>query len=82
MANANFSPAIINLLGLRVTVVDRSSTLSLGPLQQTEFFVSTKRNMSAEINGDLSSDFIPRFIILDSDFADANANSIEVAVGN
>jgi hypothetical protein len=49
MANANFSPAIINLLGLRVTVVDRSSTLSLGPLQQTEFFVSTKRNMSWSI---------------------------------
>ncbi|HEX7056784.1 MAG TPA: hypothetical protein VF260_06265 [Bacilli bacterium] len=71
----NFAPMAVNLLGFKVNVLDRSSVVTLGPNQQTDLFLSTKRNMGyGEANGDFSPTFFPVTFILDSDLAESNAS--------
>ncbi|MCZ8514052.1 hypothetical protein O9H85_16800 [Paenibacillus filicis] len=74
-----FAPMSVNLLGFKVNVLDRDSTLSFGPSQKIDVFISSKQNMGfGENNGDLSPIFVPMDIILDSDVLDnvPNKNSI------
>lgn len=55
-----FAPMSINLLGFKVNVLDRSSSVNLGPNQQIDIFVSTKQNYGfGEEIGDLSPVYLP-----------------------
>jgi hypothetical protein len=40
----NFAPVTVNVLGLKLNVLDHSSALSLGTSQHLDIFVSYKRN--------------------------------------
>ncbi|CAG7650087.1 hypothetical protein ACFQI7_28750 [Paenibacillus allorhizosphaerae] len=74
-----FAPMAINMLGFKVNVIDHSSLVSFGPVQQTDTFLSIKRNMGfGESNGDLGVIFVPLNAIVDTDATDSNAakNSI------
>lgn len=69
-----FAPMAINMLGFKVNVVDHGSMVSFGPIQQTDSFLSIKRNMGfGESNGDLGVIFVPLNAIVDTDATDAAA---------
>lgn len=71
----NFAPMVVNILGFKVNTMDRANTLSFGPVQQADFFLSTKRNQGyGEENGDLSPVYMPLGLINDSDLLDSNSN--------
>lgn len=68
----NFSPMVVNLLGFKINVVDRAAVVNIGPIQQVDFFLSTKRNQGfGENNGDLSPVNIPITAVADPDFCDS-----------
>ncbi|GGH73984.1 hypothetical protein JOD43_000182 [Pullulanibacillus pueri] len=69
----NFAPMVVNLLGFKINVMERTATLSFGPIQQMDINNSTKRNQGfGEENGDLTSVNIPIGSVMDQDLADAN----------
>lgn len=69
-----FAPMVVNMLGMKVNVMDRASTISYGPVQQVDWFLSTKRNQGyGEENGDLSPVFAPIDIVNDPDISDSNS---------
>ncbi|WP_312472687.1 hypothetical protein [Neobacillus sp.] len=66
-----FAPVAINLLGFKVNVIDQGSNVVIGPNQQLDLFVSTKRNQGfGELNGDLSPVYIPIQAVTDPDVID------------
>ena len=66
------------ILGFKINVMDRMSTLSFGPVQQIDVYLSTKRNQGfGEKNGDLSPSYLP----VSSTF-DPDANDSSSAKGN
>lgn len=76
----NFAPMVVNLLGFKVNVLDRASSFTIGPSQQLDTFLATKRNMGfGEDNGDLSPTYLPLNLIMDQDLLD-NASSKQSAV--
>lgn len=69
-----FAPAVINLLGFKVSSVDHGSTVTIGPHQQIDIFVSEKRNQGfGELNGDLSPVNIPFDALIDQDVFDTTS---------
>ncbi|MED4953753.1 hypothetical protein ABEO75_12600 [Paenibacillus macerans] len=74
----NFSPMYVNVFAFKVNTMERASALSLGPLQQLDLFVSTKRNQGVESMGDLAPLYLTVTNILDTDLFDSNSakNSI------
>lgn len=69
-----FAPMVVNVLGFKVNVMDRLSTLSFGPIQQTDIYESNKRNQGfGEENGDLTAVYIPITYINDPDLLDGNS---------
>lgn len=75
----NFAPMAINMLGFKVNSMDRASTVSLGPIQQVGFFLSTKRNQGfGEQNGDVNAITLPINSVIDPDVIDVSSqkNSI------
>ncbi|WML44933.1 hypothetical protein [Neobacillus sp. PS3-40] len=67
-----FAPVAINLLGFNVNVIDQGSNVVIGPNQQFDLFVSTKRNQGfGELNGDLSPVNIPIQAVNDTDIIDS-----------
>ncbi|UOQ44042.1 hypothetical protein MUN89_19595 [Halobacillus salinarum] len=69
-----FAPSVVNILGFKVNVLDRSSTIAFAGLQQTDFFLSTKRNMGfGEQNGDLACVNVPINFVADPDVLDSNS---------
>lgn len=67
-----FAPMIVNLLGFKVNVVDQGSNIVMGPNQQLDLFVSTKRNQGfGELNGDVSPVNIPIQAVTDQDVIDS-----------
>ncbi|MFQ3544198.1 hypothetical protein Q7A53_08925 [Halobacillus rhizosphaerae] len=69
-----FAPSVVNLLGFKVNVLDRSSLISFAGVQQTDFFLSTKRNQGfGEQNGDLSPVNVPINFVADPDVLDSNS---------
>lgn len=69
-----FGPVVVNLLALKVNVLDRGSSLSMGPNQQLDFFLSNKQNYGlGEENGDFSLVNCPLNIVNDSDVSDSNS---------
>jgi hypothetical protein len=75
----NFAPMVVNILGFKVNVMDRSSTLSLGPIQQAGFFLSTKRNQGfGEENGDLTTFNIPMTSVYDPDLIDSTSQKTSI----
>lgn len=69
-----FLPSIANVLNFKVNVMDRSSQIAFGSIQQADVFLSTKRNMGfGEQNGDISFINIPINFINDSDVTDGNS---------
>jgi hypothetical protein len=74
-----FAPMIVNLLGIKLNVLDHASMMNLGPNQLVDQFVSYKRNQGfGEQNGDIVPILIPISCVLDSDISDNPAikNSI------
>lgn len=69
-----FAPMVINLLGFKVNLFDQGSNLVMGPNQQLDLFVSTKRNQGfGELNGDISTVNIPIQAVTDQDVLDSNS---------
>lgn len=69
-----FAPMVVNLLGFKVNAIDNASTVSFGPVQQVDFFVSYKRNQGfGEQNGDQSPSLIPINGVNDPDVTDSNS---------
>jgi hypothetical protein len=67
----NFAPMIVNLLGVKLNVLDHASLMNMGPNQFIDQFVSYKRNQGfGEQNGDLSPILVPISYINDSDLSD------------
>ncbi|MEH7335412.1 hypothetical protein V7161_22585 [Neobacillus drentensis] len=67
-----FAPMVVNLLGFKVNVIDQGSNVVMGPNQQFDLFVSTKRNQGfGELNGDISPVNIPIQAVTDQDVIDS-----------
>lgn len=67
-----FAPMVVNLLGVKINVLDHASLMNMGPNQFIDQFVSYKRNQGyGEQNGDLSPVLIPISYISDSDICDS-----------
>ncbi|MED2974652.1 hypothetical protein P4361_20750 [Fictibacillus sp. B-59209] len=67
-----FSPMVVNMLGFKVNSMDRSATLSFGPIQQLDLFSSNKINQGfGEDNGDLTVVNLPIIWVADQDVIDA-----------
>ncbi|MGG1674592.1 hypothetical protein ACIFOT_02460 [Neobacillus sp. NRS-1170] len=67
-----FAPMVVNLLGFKVNIIDQGSNIIMGPNQQFDLFVSTKRNQGfGELNGDLSTVNIPIQAVTDPDVIDS-----------
>lgn len=67
-----FAPMVVNLLGLKVNVLDHASVVNMGPSQVIDQFVSYKRNQGiGEQNGDGSPILLPVTYILDPDVSDS-----------
>lgn len=63
---------VVNLLGFKVNIIDQGSNIIMGPNQQFDLFVSTKRNQGfGELNGDLSTVNIPIQAVTDPDVIDS-----------
>lgn len=63
---------VVNLLGIKLNVIDHSSILNMGPNQSIDQFVSYKRNQGfGEQNGDIAPILIPICFINDSDISDS-----------
>lgn len=74
-----FSPMVLNVMGFKVNVIDRSGTFSIGTLQQIDYFLSVKQNQGfGEENGDIAPIYIPISSVFDADVTDSNSikNSI------
>ncbi|RDI43220.1 hypothetical protein [Falsibacillus pallidus] len=70
----NFAPMVVNFLGFKVNVVDKSAIVNVGPNQQFDIFVSTKWNQGiGEENGDISAVYIPITFVNDTDVNDSNS---------
>ena len=71
MAQINFAPVAINMLGIKLNVLDHASVLNMGPNQFIDQFVSYKRNQGfGEQNGDIVPILVPISYVYDSDFID------------
>ncbi|MCC9021602.1 hypothetical protein [Bacillus nakamurai] len=69
-----FSPALVNVGGFKVNAMDRGSSLTIGPYQQIDYFLSTKINYGfGEENGDLAPIYIPISSIVDPDLIDSTS---------
>lgn len=67
-----FAPMVINMLGFKVNTMDRSATLSFGPIQQLDLFSSNKINQGfGEDNGDLTVVNLPIIWVADQDVIDS-----------
>ncbi|MDP4170241.1 MAG: hypothetical protein Q8906_06485 [Bacillota bacterium] len=67
-----FAPMAINFLGFKANVIDQGSVINVGPYQQFDLFVSTKRNQGfGELNGDFNAINIPISNVADPDFIDS-----------
>ncbi|MBM7646982.1 hypothetical protein JOD45_003217 [Scopulibacillus daqui] len=67
----NFAPMSVNVFAFKVNSMDRSATLSYGPVQQVDTFQANKRNQGfGEENGDLDVLNIPIMGVQDSDLID------------
>jgi hypothetical protein len=74
-----FGPVVVNLLAFKVNVLDRGGTISFGPTQQIDYFLSNKQNQGfGEENGDLSLNNCPISIVNDSDVNDSNSGKTSV----
>jgi hypothetical protein len=68
----NFAPMSVNLLGIKLNVIDHASLMNMGPNQFIDQFVSYKRNQGfGEQNGDLSPVLVPISYVNDPDFSDS-----------
>jgi hypothetical protein len=69
-----FAPMVVNLLALKVNVLDHASIVNMGPNQFIDQFISYKRNQGfGEQNGDVSPVNIPISWIADPDLNDSNS---------
>ncbi|HET7658679.1 MAG TPA: hypothetical protein VFK37_10320 [Bacillales bacterium] len=69
-----FAPMQVNLLAFKINVMDRSATLSFGPIQQLDVFQANKRNQGfGEENGDLTVFNVPISGVIDPDVLDSNS---------
>ena len=74
-----FGPVVVNLLAMKVNVLDRGGTISFGPTQQIDYFLSNKQNQGfGEENGDVSLNNCPISIVNDSDVNDSNSGKTSV----
>ncbi|TGB01986.1 hypothetical protein [Halobacillus salinus] len=69
-----FAPSIVNILGFKVNVIERSSFISFAAVQQADIFLSTKRNQGfGDQNGDISPVNVPINFVADPDVLDSNS---------
>ncbi len=70
----NFAPMVINVLGVKVNSLDHMSNFTMGANQQTDLFLSNKRNQGfGEDNGDLNQINFPFNTTGDQDLIDSNS---------
>jgi hypothetical protein len=69
-----FSPSVVNVGGFKINTMDRGSSLTLGPYQQVDYFLSAKINQGfGEENGDFTPLVVPISNVLDADLVDSNS---------
>ncbi|WP_442597952.1 hypothetical protein [Neobacillus sp. D3-1R] len=69
-----FSPVVVNVFAFKVNVMDRQASISMGPLQQVDLFLSNKQNQGfGEANGDITLFNLPLSVANDQDVSDSNA---------
>jgi hypothetical protein len=69
-----FGPVVVNLITFKVNVLDRGSSLSFGPSQRIDEFLSNKQNQGfGEENGDFCFSNTPINLVNDSDVTDSNS---------
>ncbi|MCY7494247.1 hypothetical protein [Bacillus safensis] len=69
-----FSPSVVNVGAFKINAMDRGLSLTLGPYQQIDYFLSMKLNQGfGEDNGDCSPLVIPISSVLDPDMVDSNS---------
>lgn len=74
-----FAPMAVNLLAFKANTVDRGSSITLGPYQQIDYFLSNKQNQGyGEGNGDFGAFFVPLSIVSDTDASDSNSAKASV----
>lgn len=67
-----FAPIELNLLGFKINTLDHSSTMTIGPCQLLDIYVSYKRNQGiGEQNGDCSPMIAPISWVADADWIDS-----------
>ncbi|MBO9128389.1 hypothetical protein [Bacillus sp. 165] len=68
----NFAPMVVNFLGMKINAIDNNASATVGPYQQIDTFVTSKRNYGfGEENGDFSFINIPISSVIDPDVIDA-----------
>ncbi|RXT04829.1 hypothetical protein [Ammoniphilus sp. CFH 90114] len=68
----------VNLLAFKINILERGSTVSFGPTQQLDTFITTKQNQGIENNGDFCPPYVPLSSILDTDVSDSNSSKVSV----
>lgn len=69
-----FSPSVVNVGGFKINTMDRGSSLTLGPYQQVDYFLSAKINQGfGEENSDFTPLVVPISNVLDADLVDSNS---------
>jgi len=67
----NFAPMVVNVFAFKVNSMDRLSMVNMGPNQQADLYLATKRNQGfGEDNGDFSVIPMPITTIGDQDLID------------
>ncbi|WP_128894793.1 hypothetical protein [Longirhabdus pacifica] len=75
----NFAPTLVNLVGFKVNLIDRASTISFGGVTQIDFFLSTKINQGyGEDAGDFSVSIVPISTVFDPDVIDSTSAKASV----
>ncbi|GIP40195.1 hypothetical protein J31TS4_34750 [Paenibacillus sp. J31TS4] len=74
-----FAPVEVNLLGFKVNSLDNAASMTVGPSQHIDLFVSYKRNQGiGEQNGDDSPMVLPVSWVADADWIDSPSRKISI----
>ncbi|RVT62820.1 hypothetical protein EM808_12670 [Niallia taxi] len=69
-----FAPTTLNVLGIKINVIDHGAVVNLGTSQHLDLFVSYKRNQGiGELNGDLCNSILTSSQVMDADFIDSSS---------
>lgn len=72
-------PIVVNVLGIKVNVLDRNSSMNLAPSPRVDTFLTFKQNYgNGEENGDFAVVNVPINFVNDMDFNDTNSQKTSI----